>query len=131
MLGNKNDNQTDFILATKFHSELNVQESVPLLSEGLKYQDLTSISFWFFLKESITFSINYFFDRLTIVFCFALFNINKDQKSIEAIGFAFTWGYFYFILFSLGTFKSQSGSCAGPSTVNETSTSIRSTSTDL
>ena len=95
---NNNDNQTEFILQDLSNSEKEVQESKPLLSKGLKYKNLINISFWFFLVESLSFTINYIFDRVSIIFSFAMFNLNRDQKSPEIIGFAYTWSGFYFMV---------------------------------
>lgn len=62
----------------------------------LKYSNIDKISFSFFLSECMSFIVNFVLDRFNIFVCYVLYNINRDVKSIEAVGFAFTWGIFYF-----------------------------------
>lgn len=85
---------------------------LPDKTKELKYTSIKEISFWFYLVEILTFSINYIFDRFTIIFAFIMYNLNGDELSVEIIGFAFTWGYFYFLF--TRDFQEPIGIICGP-----------------
>ena len=68
---------------------LQTQEAKRLASPGqpdLPYAQVTDVSFWFFVKESFLFSVNYLMDRMTFMITFVLFRLGGFTQGIAVLG---------------------------------------------
>ena len=63
---------------------------------NLKYDSFQKLTFKMFMRETLTFSLNYFIDFSAMFVSFIMFNLTSDEKSQEIVGFIFTWSAFFF-----------------------------------
>ena len=63
-------------------TELLVTDAQP----DLPYAKVTSISFWFWLKEIVFFSINYVMDRITFILTFVFFRLGGFIQDMAILG---------------------------------------------
>ena len=60
-------------------------------NDHLKFGNISSIPLKMFLKESFSFTLNYFVDRMPIIVCYILFNFKEKPQYTALLGFAFAF----------------------------------------
>jgi hypothetical protein len=80
------DKQQDQIIMKEIENEPEISKSDIDITNQLPYENVTDISFLFFLKETIYFSINYLMDRFTFIIIYIMYRFGNYEHATAVSG---------------------------------------------